>query len=317
MLRRLVKLFVVAVAAYLALSFILGVWLMEGALHLGRVPIHGQDVFAQSIAALSATGLQNSSQTASDGTKLSAWYVRPERWNGDSVILLHGVGDNREGMTSYALMFLNAGYAVLMPDARGHGESGGNLSTYGLLESGDIRDWSGWLAARKPAMERPNPNSCLYLFGESLGAAIALQATAVTPHLCAVAAEDSFASFREIGYVRVAQGLGASVGFTHVVAWPTVNFAFLYARLRDGLDFNRASPEQDLAQSRIPALLIAGVEDTNIPAWNSERIAKRAGSAAELWLVPGAGHTLAARIAPVAFRERVLGWFSSHTHVIH
>ena len=316
MLRRLAKILAVAAAVYLTFSLFLGIFLMEGALHLKRVPVHDEHSFAQSVAALSASGVENARQTADDGTALSAWYVQPTQWSGNSVILLHGVGDNREGVTSYALMFLGAGYAVLLPDARGHGESGGDLSTYGLLESGDIRDWSGWLAGRKPARERADPNSCLYLFGESMGAAIALQATAVTPHLCAVAAEDSFASFREIGYVRVAQGLGASIGFSHVFAWPTVNFAFLYARLRDGLDFNRVSPELALAQSRVPALLIAGVDDTNIPAWNSQRIAKRAGSAAELWLVPGAGHTLAARVAPLVFRDRVLGWFRNHKQVI-
>lgn len=314
MLRRLARILAIVAVVYLIISLVCGVLLMEGALHLRRVPVHGQDVFAESVADISTKGLQDASVTASDGARLSAWYVQPVQWGGDSVILLHGVGDNRQGMTSYALMFLNAGYAVLLPDARGHGESNGNLSTYGLLESGDVRDWSSWLTARKAA--RPNPNACLYLFGESMGAAIALQATAVTPHLCAVAAEDSFASFREIGYERVAQRLRVSVGVSHVVAWPTINLAFLYARLRDGLDFNRVSPEQDLEQSRVPSLLIAGEVDSNIPARHSQRIAKRAGSAAELWLVPGAGHTLASRVAPVAFRDRVLGWFGSHTQVI-
>ena len=316
MLRRLAKIFAFVAVVYLTFSLFLGIFLMEGALHLRRIPVHGQEAFARSIVALSANGLQDASVTATDSTKLNAWYVQPDQWNGDSIILLHGVGDNREGMTSYALMFLAAGYAVLMPDARGHGESGGDLSTYGLLESGDVRDWSGWLAGRKAALKRPNPNSCLYLFGESMGAAIALQASAVTPHLCAVAAEDSFASFREIGYVRVAQRLGSSIEFSHVAAWPTVNFAFLYAQLRDGLDFNRVSPEQDLAQSRIPSLLIAGADDTNIPAWNSQRIANRAGSVAQLWLVPGAGHTLAAQVNPVAFRSRVLDWFASHRQAV-
>ena len=316
MLRRLARFLAVAAVVYLAISMVLGVWLMEGALHLRRVPVHGHDTFGLAVATISTTGLENARQTARDGTNLSAWYVHPEHWNGDSVILLHGMGDNRQGMTSYALMFLNAGYAVLLPDARGHGESGGNLATYGLLESGDIRDWSDWLAARKATTNELKSNSCLYLFGESMGAAIALQATAVTPHLCAVAAEDSFASFRDIGYERVAQRLGSSVAFSHVVAWPTVNFGFLYARLRDGLDFNRASPEQDLAQSRVPSLLIAGMNDTNVPAWHSQRIARRAGYAAELWLVPGAGHTLAASADPVAFRNRVLDWFGDHTQVI-
>src|ERR1700741_1582042 len=33
--------------------------------------------------------------TAPDGTVLRAWYMRPSQTNGDAVILLHGVVDNR------------------------------------------------------------------------------------------------------------------------------------------------------------------------------------------------------------------------------
>ncbi len=312
--RRLTQSLAAATAIYLALSLFLAIWLIEGALHLPRIPIALRNDFADSIATFASIGVEDASQAASDGAILQAWYVQPENWNNRSVILLHGVGDNRQGVASYALTFLRAGYAVLLPDSRGHGASGGNLVTYGLLESGDVRSWSDWINARQLGAQKAKPTGCLYLFGESMGAAIALQASATTPHLCAVVAEAPFESFREIGYQRIAQGLGISVEVSHVIAWPTVNLAFAYAQFRYGLDFDQASPEKKLAQSHVPALLIAGLAETNIPLRHSQSIAARASSNSELWLVPGAGHTMSASVAPAAFQRRVLDWFSTHSH---
>lgn len=42
------------------------------------------------------------------------------------------------GMIGYAELLLTRGSAVLMPDSRAHGQSGGALATYGLLEKDDI-----------------------------------------------------------------------------------------------------------------------------------------------------------------------------------
>ena len=43
-------------------------------------------------------------------------------------------------------MFLEEGYSVLLPDSRGHGTSGGELVTYGLLEKRDVLLGLGALA---------------------------------------------------------------------------------------------------------------------------------------------------------------------------
>src|SRR5207249_4052386 len=85
--------------------------------------------------------LENVQITAADGATLNGWYLRPHHSNGRDVLLLHGVQDNREGVAGFAPMLLDRGYGVLLPDSRAHGESGGELATYGLLEADDIRRW--------------------------------------------------------------------------------------------------------------------------------------------------------------------------------
>ena len=138
---------------------------------------------------------------------LRGWLLRPPNANGDASLLLHGLGDNRLGMSGYAQMLLARGYAVLLPDARGHGESGGNLATYGLLERHDIQQWVDYL------QNAVHPH-CVYGLGESMGAAQLLQSLEVEKRFCAVVAESSFSTFREIAYDRMGQpfGLGPWVG---------------------------------------------------------------------------------------------------------
>jgi pimeloyl-ACP methyl ester carboxylesterase len=306
----------VLVTAYLGISAILGVVLMEGALHLQRRPVPDVKEF-QELCLGSVDGpIRKVTVTAADQAQLIAWYARPAKWNGSSIILLHGVGDNRFGVAGYAKMFLWAGYAVLLPDSRAHGQSDGPLTTYGLLESEDVRRWALWLKSNAQADPSSSKSSCTFLFGESMGAAIAIQATASTSGVCAVVAEAPFSSFREIAYDRISQQTGLNLPSTRAAGWPVVQSGFLYARLRYQLDFERANPAQILAQSRVPLLLIAGLADTNIPVRHSEEILKMATGDTRLWRVPGAGHTAAESIDATGFDTQVLDWFATHSHPV-
>src|SRR5207302_8567209 len=120
-----------------------------------------------------------------DGAILSAWSMRPRNSNGKTVMLLHGLGDNRLGMTGYAQVLLSHGFSVLLPDARAHGTSGGQLATYGLLESEDIHRWFEWV------QQNQHP-TCIFGLAESMGAAQLLQSLQAETRFCAVVAESPF-----------------------------------------------------------------------------------------------------------------------------
>lgn len=108
--------------------------------------------------------LKDVSIVTPDGVTLHAWAIHPRHANGDVVMLLHGLADNRIGMTGYAQLLLAHGFRVLLPDARAHGSSGGQLATYGLLEGNDIHQWFDFVAAH----DHPH---CIFGLGESMGAA--------------------------------------------------------------------------------------------------------------------------------------------------
>lgn len=300
----LVKLGLSALAIYLGLSVAAGIILTEAALHPVRRPIADRAEFAADAMHAANAPLQDVSIKATDGSLLKAWYVRPSLFLGSSVILLHGVADNREGVSGYAWMFLRHGYAVLMPDSRAHGQSGGNIATYGVLERDDINGWARWL--------KPQTPDCEYLFGESMGAAIALQSIARVPGLCAVAAEDPFESFREIAYDRIAEQTGIPEPWARILGSPAIEAGLLYARVRYGVRLARANPLLAETHSRIPTLIITGTADSNIPMRHSIALDRAAQDHATLWIVDGAEHTGAMEVNPRAFENRVIQWFSAH-----
>lgn len=297
--RRLLLAFLI----YLTACALAGIYVADGMLHPGRRPLTSEEttVVRDSVRKLNAD-LVDLSITTPDGVPLSAWLIKPRKTNGNAVIVLHGLGDNRLGMIGYASLFLDHGFSVLLPDARGHGISGGSLVTYGLLERNDIHQWIALLQMQV------HPQ-CIFGLGESMGAAELLQSLATHPGFCAVAAESPFADFREIAYDRMGQAFHAGPWFGRTLLRPLVEVAFLRVRWKYGLDMEMVSPEQSIADSKTPVLLIHGQADSNIPVRHS-RIIHAQDPNTVLWEVPNADHCGAFSVARKKFEEKILDWFS-------
>ena len=195
--------------SYVFLCILLAISLGELAFRPQRLPARYLDS-ERAIAARFGAMFEDASIRANDGSDLRSWFLNPAIANGDAVILLHGVGDNREGMFGFAELFLANGFTVLVPDSRGQGESGGEFPTYGVKESDDVHRWLDWLKTK----DHPR---CVYGMGESMGAAILLQAVEGETRFCAVVAESSFASFRQIASIRVGQLIGTGAWLGRVI----------------------------------------------------------------------------------------------------
>jgi dipeptidyl aminopeptidase/acylaminoacyl peptidase len=295
------------VAAWLLSCSVVGIVAGDWSLHPGRRVLKAEGL-TRAIAAENHADFAEVAVTADDGVTLRGWSMRPAHGNGDAVILLHGVEDNRVGMLGYAGLLLRNGYAVLLPDARAQGESGGTLATYGVREVADVRRWYDWI-------KRTEAPRCVDGLGNSMGASILLESLRTTPGFCAVVAESPFANFREASYDRMGQWSGTAPWFGRTVLWPAVETGFLYARWRYGVDLDQDSPEESVAASKVPVLLIHGKKDTNLPAYNSEMILARSGvrgASVELWEPRYAEHTGAIGSEPHEYERRVTGWFEEH-----
>lgn len=272
-----------------------GMWLGEIATHPGRRPLTPADEMQIELYAVeNKIDFRHADITAHDGAVLRGWFFRPAQPNGSTVILLHGVSDNRLGMFGYGRWLLANHYSVLLPDARAHGLSGGQIATYGLLESDDIHRWAGWIRENESPI-------CIFGFGESMGAGQILQALAREPGFCAVVAESPFETFREVSYARFGQPFNLGPWMGRTFFWPTDEVGFLYVRLKYGFNLDSVSPKEAVRASTVPVLLIHGTADRNIPSYNSKDIQAANPARAVLWLVPRAVHCGAYDVNPEEF----------------
>jgi len=296
-----------SMAIYAAASVLVGVVMAELTLHPGRTHPNQSQIAAR-YAAYGAE-LNPVSIQAGDGADLRAWYSVPTHENGQAVILLHGIGDNRGGVAGYGQAFLEHGYRVLLPDSRAHGESGGSAATYGLLESDDIHRWVSWLYG--------SGATCVFGFGESMGAALIVESLRAEPRLCAAVADSGFSTFRSVAYDREGYFIGAGRFGLERIVGRTIGLlpaevGLRYAQWRYGVDLSRVSPLDAIRVSRVPVLLIHGEDDINILPYHSRRLAEANPKFAQLWLVPGAQHCGAVGIAPQEFWTQVLHFYSTH-----
>ncbi len=257
---------------------------------------------AQTNQMLARTGASKTDFTVhtNDGVELRGWQIIPPSPNRDWVLLFHGVSDNRTGDLGHAEFLLRHGYSVVIMDSRAHGESGGQMATYGWKERYDTAAISNALYASKNVRH-------LYALGVSMGAAIALQSAAVEPRIAAVAAEDPFANLREVSYDYA--GLDTSPVLGKTIFRPATIFALDAMKRAGGFNPNDVSPEKAVAQRPFPVLLICGTNDHRIPCRHAQAIYKAATGPKEMWTVQGAGHASALGQAPAEYENRVVRFF--------
>ena len=99
-----------------------------------------------------------------------------------TVVLLHGYGLDHETLIPWALHLAERGWLCVPVDLRGHGVSGGDRITFGILEA---RDLIGLLdeLERRGQIEAP-----IHVLGVSYGAALALRWSGLDPRVGSVVA---------------------------------------------------------------------------------------------------------------------------------
>jgi fermentation-respiration switch protein FrsA (DUF1100 family) len=240
---------------------------------------------------------------ARDGVQLRASWAAPPAGFLRCVLVMHGVGDSRGSAMGFAPLFLGEGYGVLAPDSRAHGDSGGELITFGILERHDTLAWVRWMRSQ----------GChkIYGLGESLGGAVLIQAAAEESAFDAIVAEGAFADIQDAAEDRLQKMVPVRL-LGGPLAWMVAVNGRWYTRLVYGFDLAEASPLQAMPHVHSPVLLIHGTADDQTPPEHSKRLTAANPRMTSLWLVDGAYHTGAYARAPREFERRVLTWFAAH-----
>lgn len=212
------------------------------------------------------------------------------------IILSHGYTDNRFGSLKYVKMYLDLGFNCVIYDLRGHGENEPAFTTYGILESRDLKALIEDTRTRYPELTQ------LGLHGESLGAATTVTVLKYAPEVDFAVADCGFSDIENV--LREGYKNAHVPGFLFDLA----NFG---ARIRWHYALKAMRPIDSLNENRIPILFIHGADDIFILPKNSQDMAERTRGPHEVRLIPGAGHAESILTDPEAYREYVRDFLST------
>lgn len=221
---------------------------------------------------------QNVSLTSINGKRLFSWYIPVEETEKPSpaVVIMHGWGGNAEMMLPLARLLYEAGFAVLLVDARNHGKSDGDTFSSMPRFAEDIASGYEWLA------NKTEIDPCrIALLGHSVGAAASLLLASRRPEVAAVV---SIAAFAHPERIMRRQMATKRIPFIPV-GWLVLK----YIERTIGHRFSDIAPMNTIKAIHCPVLLIHGDADSSVPVDDATLIHDR-GSEVNLLTLEGADH---------------------------
>ena len=264
------------------------------------------------------------SVTAPDGVELKARLISPaanpgeavktrrmrERLNvphdvSATVVMLHGRGGIKEDAFPVAERFVAAGFACLVFDARAHGVSGGEFTTYGAREVEDLR---AVINAAEDHYGKETLGS-LVGFGISLGAAVLLQALPEESRLEAAVLVSPFAELETVIHRAVENVVDSRM--------PALlpGLVMKFGGLRGGFAPSKIRPVDQAKTIGVPIMIVHAEDDRVIPPLQSRRVldALPAREQAHRWRsVEDANHgNVLARGGDDLYQEMIEFWLKS------
>ncbi len=231
------------------------------------------------------------------------WY--PAEGAARTIILVHGWHSHWSVDFSASSPFLREnGCNLLLIDQRCHGESGGDLISYGIGERYDVLSWLDWL-------EQNHGGLPVYLCGISMGASTVLMAAGlpIAGRVCGIIADCGYSDPKEIIQITLEKNIGKMAG-------PTLAAVNLNCKLRENFTFGDYTPIEAMVQNKeIPCLFVHGDADDFVPWRMSFENYYACQAPKDILIVNGAGHGLSFLVNPDAYKKKVLDFFAAHDTV--
>lgn len=233
--------------------------------------------------------------------KLAGWYLRGDRAT-RAIVLVHGKdccrgAELKTNSRPLVDALLARGFAVLLFDLRGHGESDSARMTYGIREQRDVLGAVDWL------LDRNFQPGAIGLFGASMGGTAAVSAAAQETAVGAIVADSAYADFNDMMQRRFSKHSGLPLWF--------LPGSLLAARLFTRCDFRKHDLRNDAGRiGPRPMLVIHTDADPIVPVAHAEQLALVAG--ARLWITRGEEHLSSFMHHSQAYMQRVVDFFDHH-----
>lgn len=247
------------------------------------------------------SGGETAAIKAFDGIELKAYVVKnnSRKW----LIFQHGYGAHKGTSLKYGRKFYENGFNVVMPDLRGHGESGGDFIGMGWVDRKDILSWISYILSI-------DTNAEIVLMGVSMGAVSVLCSLGETlpPNVKCAVSDSAFTSFYEQSKYQFPRVFGkrAPAGFL-------ILLLSIYSKFKAKYSVYEASAIKMVKKAKIPVMFIHGGADSFVPVSMVKELFNAAATDKELLIVEGANHIEAAEVGGDTYWKRVFEFVSKYT----
>ena len=209
--------------------------------------------------------------------RLHGWWMPAADPEQGVVLYLHGNGANVGATVSHCQRLHQLGLSIFVFDYRGYGRSEGSFPTEAQVYADTQAAWNYLTQVREIPPEQ------IFIYGHSLGGAIAIDLAVKQPEVAGLIVESSFTSMRRMVDVRGGFGL-----------FP--------ADLLLTQKFNSLEKVRSL---KMPVLFIHGTLDLTVPAEMSQTLFQAAPEPKQLLWVEDAGHNDVAAIGEGRYLQAI------------
>ncbi len=214
----------------------------------------------------------------SQPTSLRGWWLQSGDTAAPTFVYLHGNDLNIGGNVEHVARLNRLGFAVLAVDYRGYGKSDGAFPSEMQVYEDAEAAWIYLVEDR-----RVDPAQA-FIYGHSLGGAVAIELALRHPEAAGLIVESTFTSMPEVA---------------KIVYW-------IFPA--DWLLNERFDALAKVPMLKVPVLFIHGTADTEVPYTMSERLFNAATGPKWLTLVPDGGHEDSASVGETLYTRAVLGF---------
>lgn len=238
--------------------------------------------------------------------RIAGWWVPAHGASDRTVLIIHGYADSRIGALAWAKPWHDLAFNVLLIDLPAHGESGGKWTTAGLRERHLVSSIIGELSASRAGQCRQ-----IFLFGVSMGAAIALAAAELCgDSLEGVVVDSPVADF--------AHGARTQLDLMGLPSAGVVRGGLRVAELLIGQRFSAIRPVDVIARITVPVLVLLPLgNDPFLPEADARKLRaaldlrRAAGGMGVAIDFPGAPHLQALHSNPDGYMKALNQFASS------
>lgn len=231
---------------------------------------------------------------STDDLTLSGLFIPTKETSEKVAIIAHGYSGSNRDMAPWAKLYWDLGFNLLLPDARGHGDSDGDYIGFGWHERKDYLIWIDKM------IEKLGSETKIVLFGLSMGAATVMNVSGenLPKNVKAIVADCGYSSVTE----ELRHQLKRMYKLPH---FPLLNLTSFITKVKAGYWFEEANPKNQVQNSNTPILFIHGEKDEFVPTRMTYENYHAANSPKEIYIVPDAKHGYAYVTNKEEYRFRV------------